>query len=156
MREKITLNVNGQQHLVEVDPETPLLFVLNDELELRGPRFGCGMAQCGACTVIIGGQVVRSCVLPVGAVGQGEITTLEGLGTPEHPHPIQQAFIEEGAAQCGFCLSGVILTAKAVLDVNPDATDQEIRDALGGVLCRCFTHIRMLRAIRKYAEARRI
>ena len=156
MREKITLKVNGQQHLVEVDPETPLLFVLSDELELRGPRFGCGMAQCGACTVIMGGQVVRSCVMPVGAVGQGEITTLEGLGTPEQPHPIQQAFIEEGAAQCGFCLSGVILTAKAVLDVNPDASDQEIRDALGGVLCRCFTHIRMLRAIRKYAEARRI
>ena len=156
MREKITLNVNGQQHLVEVDPETPLLFVLSDELELRGPRFGCGMAQCGACTVIVRGQVVRSCVMPVGAVGQGEITTLEGLGTPEQPHPIQQAFIEEGAAQCGFCLSGVILTAKAVLDVNPDASDQEIRDALGGVLCRCFTHIRMLRAIRKYAEARRI
>lgn len=156
MREKITLKVNGQQHLVEVDPETPLLFVLSDELELRGPRFGCGMAQCGACTVIMGSQVVRSCVMPVGAVGQGEITTLEGLGTPEQPHPIQQAFIEEGAAQCGFCLSGVILTAKAVLDVNPDASDQEIRDALGGVLCRCFTHIRMLRAIRKYAEARRI
>ena len=156
MRERIPLNVNGQQHVVEVDPETPLLFVLSDELELRGPRFGCGMAQCGACTVIIRGQVVRSCVMPVGAVGQGEITTLEGLGTPEQPHPIQQAFIEEGAAQCGFCLSGVILTAKAVLDVNPNASDQEIRDALGGVLCRCFTHIRMLRAIRKYAEARRI
>jgi nicotinate dehydrogenase subunit A len=156
MREKITLNVNGQQHLVEVDPETPLLFVLNDELGLRGPRFGCGMAQCGACTVIMRSQVVRSCVMPVGTVGQGEIITLEGLGTPAQPHPIQQAFIEEGAAQCGFCLSGVILTAKAVLDVNPDASDQEIRDALGGVLCRCFAHIRMLRAIRKYAEARRI
>jgi len=156
MREKIALNVNGQQHLVEVDPETPLLFVLNDELELRGPRFGCGMAQCGACTVIIGSQVVRSCVMPIGTVGHGEITTLEGLGTPEQPHPIQQAFMEEGAAQCGFCLSGVILTAKSVLDVNPNASDQEIRDALGGVLCRCFTHIRMLRAIRKYAEARRI
>jgi len=155
MREKVTLNVNGRQHLVEVDPETPLLFVLNDELGLRGPRFGCGMAQCGACTVIMRGQVVRSCVMPVGAVGQDEVTTLEGLGSPEHPHPIQQAFIDEGAAQCGFCLSGVILTAKAVLDVKPDASDQEIRDALGGVLCRCFAHIRMLRAIRKYAEAKR-
>jgi nicotinate dehydrogenase subunit A len=119
MREKITLHVNGQQHVVEVDPETPLLFVLNDELGLRGPRFGCGMAQCGACTVIMDGQVVRSCVKPVSAVGPGEVTTLEGLGTPEKPHPIQQAFIEEGAAQCGFCLSGVILTAKAVLDVKP-------------------------------------
>ena len=150
----ITLNVNGRQHSVAVDPETPLLFVLNDELGLRGPRFGCGMAQCGACTVIMRGQVVRSCVMPLSVVGQDEVTTLEGLGTPEKPHPIQQAFIEEGAAQCGFCLSGVILTAKAVLDVKPDASDQEIRAALGGILCRCFTHTRMLRAIRKYAEAR--
>src|ERR1035441_9167246 len=154
MRE-ITLNVNGKHHTLELDPTTPLLFVLADELGLRGPKFGCGMAQCGACTVILRGQVVRSCVVPVNAVGQDEVTTLEGLGTPEKPHPIQQAFIEEGAAQCGFCLSGVILTAKAVLDVKPDASDQEIRDALGGVLCRCFTHTRMLRAIRKYAEARR-
>ena len=152
---EITLKVNGRQHLLTVDPETPLLFVLNDQLELRGPRFGCGMAQCGACTVIMRGQVVRSCVMPVSAVGEREITTLEGLGTPEHPHTIQQAFLEEGAAQCGFCLSGVILTAKCVLDVKPEASDQEIRDALGGVLCRCFTHTRMLRAIRKYAEAKR-
>ena len=152
---QITLNVNGRLHTMTADPDTPLLFVLNDDLGLRGPRFGCGMAQCGACTVIIGGQVVRSCVKPVSALGPEEITTLEGLGTPEQPHPIQKAFIEEGAAQCGFCLSGVILTAKAVLDVKPDASDSEIRDALGGVLCRCFTHIRMLRAIRKYAEARK-
>jgi nicotinate dehydrogenase subunit A len=152
---EITLKVNGRQHLLTVDPESPLLFVLNDELGLRGPRFGCGMAQCGACTVIMRDQVVRSCVMPVRAVGDREITTLEGLGTPEHPHPIQRAFVEEGAAQCGFCLSGVILTAKCVLDVKPEASDQEIRDALGGVLCRCFTHTRMLRAIRKYAEAKR-
>jgi nicotinate dehydrogenase subunit A len=152
---EITLKVNDRQHLLTVDPETPLLFVLNDELGLRGPRFGCGMAQCGACTVIMRGQVVRSCVMPVSAVGDREITTLEGLGTPEHPHPIQRAFVEEGAAQCGFCLSGVILTAKCVLDVKPEASDQEIRDALGGVLCRCFTHTRMLRAIRKYAEVKK-
>jgi nicotinate dehydrogenase subunit A len=152
---EISLIVNGRKSLVNVDPETPLLFVLNDELGLRGPRFGCGMAQCGACTVIMRGQVVRSCVMPVRTVGQDEITTLEGLGTPEQPHPIQRAFIEEGAAQCGFCLSGVILTAKAVLDANPEASDQEIRDALGGVLCRCFTHTRMLRAIRKYAEEKK-
>jgi nicotinate dehydrogenase subunit A len=150
---QITLRVNGGYHTVNVDPDTPLLFVLNDDLALRGPRFGCGMAQCGACTVIVRGQVVRSCVMPVSAVGQEEVTTLEGLGTPEKPHPIQQAFIEEGAAQCGFCLSGVILTAKAVLDGKPDASDDEIRIALGGVLCRCFTHTRMLRAIRKYAGA---
>jgi nicotinate dehydrogenase subunit A len=152
---QITLLVNRTTHTVDVDPETPLLFVLNDELGLRGPRFGCGMAQCGACTVIMRGQVMRSCVMPVRAVGQAEITTLEGLGTLEKPHPIQQAFIDEGAAQCGFCLSGVILTAKAVLDANPQASDQEIRTALGGVLCRCFTHVRMLRAIRIYAEAKK-
>lgn len=155
LMQQITLKVNGNHHTVAVDPETPLLFVLADELRLRGPRFGCGMAQCGSCTVIVAGQVVRSCVMQVKAVGAREITTLEGLGTPEKPHPIQQAFIEEGAAQCGFCLSGVILTAKAVLDGNPDASDQEIRIALGGVLCRCFTHTRMLRAIRKYADAKR-
>jgi nicotinate dehydrogenase subunit A len=152
---QITLKVNGSHHTVNVDPNTPLLFVLSDELGLRGPRFGCGMAQCGSCSVIMRGQVVRSCVMPVKAVGEEEITTLEGLGTPEKPHPIQQAFIDEGAAQCGFCLSGVILTAKAVLDGKPGASDEEIRTALGGVLCRCFTHTRMLRAIRKYADAKR-
>src|SRR6202020_1467043 len=152
---ELSLKVNGQQHTVAVDPETPLLFVLNDELGLRGPRFGCGMAQCGACTVIVHGQVVRSCVMPASAVGHDEFKTLEGLGTPEKPHPIQQAFIDEGAAQCGFCLSGVILTAKAVLDVKPRASDEEIGKALGGVLCRCFTHLRMLRAIRRYADARK-
>jgi nicotinate dehydrogenase subunit A len=152
---QFTLKVNRSEHTVTVDPATPLLFVLNDELGLRGPRFGCGMAQCGSCTVILRGQVVRSCVMPVSAVGSDEITTLEGLGTPEKLHPIQQAFIDEGAAQCGFCLSGVILTAKAVLDVKPEASDQEIRDALGGVLCRCFTHTRMMRAIRRYAEEKK-
>jgi nicotinate dehydrogenase subunit A len=152
---QITLKVNGSEHTVEVDPDTPLLFVLNDQLGLRGPRFGCGMAQCGACTVMLSGQAVRSCVMPVRAVGQAEVTTLEGLGTAEKPHPIQQAFIEEGAAQCGFCLSGVILTAKAVLDAKPDASDREIRDALGGILCRCFTHVRMRRAIRKFSEAKK-
>jgi nicotinate dehydrogenase subunit A len=151
----IPLKVNGRLHTLELDPTTPLLFVLGDELGLRGPKFGCGMAQCGACTVILRGQVVRSCVMAVNAVGQDEVTTLEGLGTPEKPHPIQQAFIDEGAAQCGFCLSGVILTAKAVLDEKPDASDQEIGEALGGVLCRCFAHVRMLRAIRKYADTRK-
>jgi nicotinate dehydrogenase subunit A len=152
---KISLKVNGSLHTLDVDPTTPLLFVLADELGLNGPKFGCGMAQCGSCTVILRGQVVRSCVMPVSAVGQDEVTTLEGLGTPEKPHPIQQAFIDEGAAQCGFCLSGVILTAKAVLDEKPQATDQEISEALGGVLCRCFAHVRMLRAIRKYSSGRK-
>src|SRR5256885_7009003 len=153
--EEITLRVNGQRHSVAIDPQTPLLFVLSDDLGLRGPRFGCGMAQCGSCTVIMRGQVVRSCVMPVKAVGQEEIITLEGLGSPEKPHPIQQAFIDEGAAQCGFCLNGVILTAKAALDEKPDASDEEIREALGGVLCRCFAHLRMMRAIRKYADMRK-
>ena len=152
---KLSLKVNGRLYALDVDPSTPLLFVLNDELGLRGPKFGCGMAQCGACTVTLRGQVVRSCVMPVSAVGKDEVTTLEGLGTPDKPHPIQQAFIDEGAAQCGFCLSGVILTAKAVLDEKPNASDEEIREALGGVLCRCFTHVRMLRAIRRYAETRK-
>lgn len=152
---KISIKVNGRLHTVDVEPTTPLLFVLADELGLNGPKFGCGMAQCGACTVLVDGQIVRSCVMPVNAVGEGEVITLEGLGTPEKPHPIQQAFIDEGAAQCGFCLSGVILTAKAVLDKKPQATDQEIGEALGGVLCRCFAHVRMLRAIRKYAEGRK-
>jgi len=152
---KISLKVNGRLHTLELDPATPLLFVLSDELGLRGPKFGCGMAQCGACTVILRKQVVRSCVMPVSAVRGDEVTTLEGLGTPEKPHPIQQAFIDEGAAQCGFCMSGVILTAKAALDEKPDASDEEIREALGGVLCRCFAHLRMLRAIRKYAGMRK-
>jgi len=152
---KTSLKVNGKVHTVDLEPETPLLYVLSDEIGLRGPKFGCGMAQCGSCTVILRGQPVRSCVMPVSAVGQDEITTLEGLGTPERPHPLQQAFIDAGAAQCGFCLSGVILTAKAVLDKKPSASDQEIGEALGGVLCRCFTHRRMLRAIRKYAGARK-
>ncbi len=151
---KISLRVNGKTQTVDVDPATRLLYVLGDELGLRGPKFGCGLAQCGACTVIMRGKAVRSCVLPVGSVGEDEVTTLEGLGTPEEPHPIQQAFIDEEAAQCGFCLSGVILTAKALLDEKPKASDQEIRDALSGVLCRCFVHVRMMRAIRKYAERR--
>jgi nicotinate dehydrogenase subunit A len=151
---KLSLKVNGTVHTVDVPPETPLLFVLADELGLRGPKFGCGMAQCGSCTVILRGQVVRSCVMPANAAGPDEITTLEGLGTLEKPHPLQQAFIDEGAAQCGFCLSGVVLTAKAVLDQKPNASDEEIREALGGVLCRCFAHQRMMRAIRKYADGR--
>ena len=152
---KLSLKVNGRLYTLDIDLTVPLLFVLSDELGLRGPKFGCGMAQCGACTVILRGQVVRSCVMPVNAVGTDEVTTLEGLGTAEKLHPIQQAFLEEGAAQCGYCLSGVILTAKAFLDVKPNASDQEIREALGGILCRCFAHVRMLRAIRKYAEGRK-
>jgi nicotinate dehydrogenase subunit A len=146
----IVLNVNERAHSVEVDPDTPLLYVLSDELHLRGPKFGCGLAQCGACTVLIQGKVHRSCVMPVKKVGTQQIVTLEGLGTPEKPHAVQQAFIDEQAAQCGFCLSGIILTAKALLDEKPKASDQEIRESLSGVLCRCFAHTRILRAIKRY------
>jgi nicotinate dehydrogenase subunit A len=151
----ISLRVNGRAHTLDLDPATPLLYVLSDDLALNGPKFGCGMAQCGSCTVIAGGRAIRSCVTPVQEVANAEITTLDGLGTPENPHPIQQAFIDEQAAQCGFCLSGVILTAKAFLDQNPQATEPQIRQAMSGVLCRCFTHTRMTRAIAKYAESRR-
>jgi nicotinate dehydrogenase subunit A len=148
----ISLTVNGRSHSLDLDPSTPLLYVLSDDLALRGPKFGCGLAQCGACTVIVEGRAIRSCVTPVETVNGADITTLEGLGTPENPHPIQSAFIEEQAAQCGFCLSGVILTAKALLDENPKATDDQIREALSTVLCRCFVQGRMLRAIRRYAR----
>jgi nicotinate dehydrogenase subunit A len=147
----IALKVNGRPHTVDVDPATPLLYVLSDDLALRGPKFGCGLGQCGSCTVIVRGRAIRSCVTPVSTVTGAEVTTLEGLGTVERPHPIQRAFIDEQAAQCGFCLNGVILTAKAFLDQNPNASDAQIQQAMSGVLCRCFTHTRMLRAIRRYA-----
>jgi len=150
----ITLKVNGQTHTLDLDPATPLLYALSDDLELRGPKFGCGLGQCGACAVIVKGQAIRSCITPVRSVAGADITTLEGLGTPEKPHPLQRAFIEEQAAQCGFCLNGVILTAKAFLDKNPKATEQEIQQALSNVLCRCFTSTRMLAAINRYARER--
>ncbi|HYM24376.1 MAG TPA: (2Fe-2S)-binding protein [Vicinamibacterales bacterium] len=150
----IALRVNGRSHTVDVDPATPLLYVLSDDLGLRGPKFGCGLGQCGACTVIAGGRAIRSCVTPVSTVGNADIVTLEGLGTPDKPHPIQQAFIDEQAAQCGFCLSGVILTAKAFLDQNPKADDEAIRQGMSSVLCRCFVHSRMYAAIKRYAHGR--
>ena len=150
----IALTVNSVSHTVDVDPATPLLYVLSDDLGLRGPKFGCGLGQCGACTVIVRGRAIRSCVTPVSSVGGAEITTLEGLGTPERPHPLQKAFIDEQAAQCGFCLNGVILTAKAFLDQNPRASDMEIRKAMSTVLCRCFAHVRMLQAIKRYAQGK--
>ena len=143
----ITLNVNGRTHSLDVDPATPLLYVLSDDLALRGPKFGCGLGQCGACTVIVKGAAIRSCITPVKSVEGAEITTLEGLGSIDKPHPVQKAFITEQAAQCGFCLNGVILTAKAFLDKNPKATESEIQEGMSRVLCRCFTHTRMLRAI---------
>jgi len=143
----LTLKVNGKTHSVDVDPTTPLLYVLSDDLGLRGPKFGCGLGQCGACTVIVKGETVRSCRRAVESVQGLDIVTLEGLGTVEQPHPIQKAFIEEQAAQCGYCLSGVILTAKVFLDKYPNATEQQIEEGMSRILCRCFTHSRMLRAI---------
>jgi nicotinate dehydrogenase subunit A len=148
----ISLKVNGVAHSLDLDPTTPLLYALSDDLGMQGPKFGCGLGQCGACTVIVRGSAIRSCVTTVKSVEGADITTLEGLGTVEKPHPLQQAFIDENAAQCGFCVSGVIMTAKAFLDRNPKATAAEIEQALAGVLCRCFTHARMHRAIQKYAR----
>jgi nicotinate dehydrogenase subunit A len=154
----ITLEVNGHSHTLDLDPATPLLYALSDDLELRGPKFGCGLGQCGACTVIVdrgaGSQAVRSCVTPVKTVEGTQITTVEGLGTPQKLHPIQRAFIDEQAAQCGFCVSGIVMTAKAFLDRNPKATREQIEQAMSGVLCRCFTHVRMLAAIERYARGR--
>ena len=148
----MNLKVNGRSHMVDVDPATPLLYVLSDDLALRGPKFGCGLGQCGACTVIVKGQAVRSCITPVSSVAGSEITTLEGIGTVERPHPIQKAFIDEQAMQCGFCVNGVVMTAKAFLDQTPKATDAQIRQAMSGVLCRCHAHLRMMRAIKRYAQ----
>ena len=150
----INLKVNGRSHTLDLDPATPLLYALSDDLELHGPKFGCGLGQCGACTAIVNGAAVRSCVTPVSTVVGKDIVTLEGLGTPEKPHPIQKAFIDEQAAQCGYCLNGVVLTAKAFLDQNPKATDEQIHQAMSTVLCRCFTTTRMMRAIKKYATER--
>ncbi len=149
----IALKVNGASHGVDADPETPLLYVLRNDLKLKGTRFGCGTGLCGACTVIIDGQPVQSCDLPVSAAAGKAVTTIEGLATNGALHPLQRIFIEEQAAQCGYCISGIVMTAKALLDANPKAGDAEIRAALKGNLCRCGTHHRILRAIRRvFAE----
>jgi nicotinate dehydrogenase subunit A len=150
------ISVNGTTYTVDVDPGTPLLFVLSGELQLNGPKFGCGLAQCGACTVLLEGrpQPIRSCVTPVSAAEGHEVTTIEGLGTPENPHPIQTAFIEEQAAQCGYCLSGIMLYGKTYIDQHPNATEAEILAGVGPrLLCRCYTHTRMVRALLRYAQA---
>jgi aerobic-type carbon monoxide dehydrogenase small subunit (CoxS/CutS family) len=145
------LKVNGSTHEVDVDPSTPLLFVLRNDLDLHGPRFGCGLGQCSVCSVIIDGKVVRSCITPVSAV-RSEITTLEGLSQNGQPHPLQQAWIEEQAAQCGYCQNGQIMTAKALLDRNPNPSDAEIRTAMDGALCRCMTYYRVQAAIKRVAR----
>jgi nicotinate dehydrogenase subunit A len=143
-----TLTVNGKVHHVEIDdPNTPLLYVLRDHLHLHGPRFGCGLAECGACTVHIDGQATRSCVYPLSAVGTSKVVTLEGLGTPEHPHPLQTAFVEEQAAQCGYCINGMIMQSASFLEQNPHPTEQEVKEALANNLCKCGTHARIVRAV---------
>jgi nicotinate dehydrogenase subunit A len=152
MLEIFRLNVNGADHAITADGNTPLLYVLRNDLGLNGSKFGCGLAQCGACTAIVGGQAARTCVFPVSAVGAAPVVTLEGLGTVEKPHPLQQAFIAEQAAQCGYCTNGMIMTAKAFLDQNQHPTAAEIRQALAQNLCRCGTHLRIIRAIESVAR----
>jgi aerobic-type carbon monoxide dehydrogenase small subunit (CoxS/CutS family) len=149
---RISLIVDGIEHTVEADSDMPLLYALRGELKLKGPKFGCGLAQCGACTVIIDGAATRSCVIPASAVAGKDIRTLDGLGTAESPHPVQAAFIAEEAAQCGYCTNGWIMTAVAGLERNPNPTDEEIRAMLAGLKCRCGTHMAMLRAVRRAAE----
>jgi aerobic-type carbon monoxide dehydrogenase small subunit (CoxS/CutS family) len=147
----VSLRVNGATHEVDVDPTTPLLYVLRNDLGLHGPRFGCGLAQCGACTVIVDGVAIRSCITPAGQV-QGEVTTLEGLAKDGKLHPLQQAWVEEQVPQCGYCQNGQIMTAKAMLDRNPNPTDAEIRSGMEGVLCRCMTYYRIQAAIKRVAR----
>jgi len=151
----VTLRVNGERRTVSVEPDTPLLYVLRNDLELNGPKFGCGLAQCGACSVLVDGKEVRSCVTPVSAAAKGSITTIEGLGTVERLHPLQRAFIEEQACQCGFCGNGMVMAAKALLDRNPSPTNQDVRQALNGHLCRCASHNRIVRAVQRAAKEMR-
>jgi nicotinate dehydrogenase subunit A len=150
---KIALNVNGKARTVEAEPDTPLLYVLRDNLEMHGPKFGCGLGQCGACTVMLDGVAARSCVIPLSKVGARAVTTLEGLGTSAKPHPVQQAFIDEQAAQCGYCINGMVMTSAAFLAKNKNPSDAEIKRALAGNLCRCGTHVRIVRAVKRAAKS---
>lgn len=153
---KAVLNVNGRAHTVDVEPDTPLLYILSNDLELHGPRFACGLAQCGACTVLVQGRPIRSCTTAVSAISSSDqITTLDGLGTPEQPHPIQQAWIDEQAVQCGFCMNGHMMVAKSLLDRNPNPTDAQIREALEPILCRCGSYYRVIAAVKRAAELTR-
>jgi nicotinate dehydrogenase subunit A len=153
MPTQYTLKVNGKTREVEAEPDAPLLYVLRDNLELHGPKFGCGLGQCGACTVHIGGAAVRSCTVPISSVKGRAIVTLEGLGTPDKPHPVQQAFIEEQAAQCGYCMNGMIMESSAFLAKNRNPSDADIKHALSSNLCRCGTHLRIVRAVKRAAKA---
>ncbi len=146
---KISLRVNGKNQTVEAEPEMPLLYALRNDLQFNGPKFGCGLSQCGACTVIMDGNAIRSCVTPVSAAQNKPITTLEGLGNTKKMHKIQQAFVDEQAVQCGYCINGMIMSTKALLDKNPKPSDGQIKEALAGNLCRCGTHIRILRAVKR-------
>ena len=148
----VTLKVNGASRSVPAEPDTPLLYVLRNDLELNGAKFGCGLAQCGACTVLVNGQAVRSCVTPIERLAGAEITTLEGLGTADKPHPLQRAFIGEQAAQCGYCINGMIMSAKALLDRNPRPSENDVRQALAANLCRCGTHNRIVHAVLRAAN----
>jgi nicotinate dehydrogenase subunit A len=149
----INLKVNGMSRSVEAEPDTPLLYVLRNDFELNGAKYGCGLSQCGACTVLIDGKTVRSCVTPIGSLETSAITTIEGIGTIEQPHPLQQAFIVEQAAQCGYCSNGMIMSAKELLDRNPRPSEQDVRAALAGNLCRCGTHNRIIKAVLRAAQA---
>ena len=153
MATRIELNVNGKAHTVDVEPDMPLLYALRDDLGMKEPRFGCGLAQCGACTVLMNGNPVRSCVTRVDSVGAAKITTLAGIGSPAKPHKVQTAFIEEQVPQCGYCLNGWVMTSVALLDKNPRPSDAQIRDALAGLKCRCGTHMSILRAVKRAAQA---
>ena len=154
MADKFSLTVNGSTHSVTADPDTPLLYVLRDDLGLNNPHFGCGLAQCGACTVHLDGQPIRCCVTPLAKVGDGKITTLAGLGTPEQPHPLQTAYIEEQVPQCGYCINGWLMTAAAFLRDTKKPTEAQIKDALSGLKCRCGTHLSILRAVKRAAAMR--
>ena len=152
----LNLKVNGRSQSVDVDQDTPLLFVLSDNLQLNGPKFGCGLAQCGACTVLLDGEPIRSCVTATSLAAGHEVTTLEGLGTGEKPHPVQLAFVGEQALQCGYCLSGIMLYGMTFVDKNPNATEAQIMNALSGLICRCHAHVRMVRALANYAQGKKI
>jgi nicotinate dehydrogenase subunit A len=151
----ITLTVNGRSRTVDTDPATPLLYVLRNDLQLNGPRFGCGLSQCGACTVIVNGAAVRSCSVPVSSARGRSVTTLEGLGSVERPHALQKAFVDEQAAQCGFCMNGIIMNAKLLLDKNSNPSAADIKQGLANVLCRCGSHLRVIKAIQRAARALR-
>src|SRR6266567_4119520 len=152
MNEKFLLNVDGKSHALVADPDTQLLYVLRDDLGLNNPHFGCGLAQCGACTVHLDGQPIRSCITPISAVGDAKIVTLAGLGTPEKPHPLQTAYIEEQVPQCGYCIDGWIMTAASFLATKKKPTEAEIKSALEGIKCRCGTHVSILKAVKRAAE----